>query len=1311
MRQLITILILVLLLPIASLGQVVFPIRTITNIVPPAPYTLDGFTSQPGRLIVNIMVDDVTLNQYPVKIRMHLEGNGIRLTTSSHYQPRPIYLDGGVAMQFTGPDLEDLMNPNNITFQGYSLSEYKRNGRLPEGVYRIRFEVLDYYRGFSVSSAVPGVVLISLANAPFLTFPANKSEINPDFSTQIRFSWMGTFTAIPDANIEYRFRLWHVRPETRDPYEATRVLAPLYEEIVSQTALIFNGGMPALLIGNTYAWQVTAIDQTGQVIFKNNGQSEVFTFRYGKLCDVPDAIISKVGYNTATIKWQANPSAGNYRVSYRDKSNTEWNNVVVQSPGCTIENLRERADYEVQVTALCATEESAPSRLLSFKTNRNVNYACGAAASPVVFNNNEPLGHLKMFDEFKAADFYITVLEAEGTNGVFSGRGVTSFPYLKMVQFQVEFRNITINTDFQMTAGEVVFAYNEKSNLITTIGSGSQTGLLEEIPFSLNNAINQLTNSSVVYNQNVTDITISGNAVVVTLENGEKHTIEIKDGETIGIITPDAGYVVDASTGQVFEIPNKPPGSANSVLPPSQTNIYDCVTSFKPAANHRFGFDEVGDGLTKPNQYFLKDKTGNNIHWKSLEAGSTDYLVLTTSGNCPTDSLRFIRETGIATAVNNQGRSNALNLLVAGGMDGTEEVLTVARATTVMVTDTTSRETLTETGALGLVSYTRLHKTVVLIPVNTATLPTNISGIQQRLNQLYAPAIVEWRVQTDEPVILNRIEEGDFKTTGVGMFSKYTSDMRQVINAYEKQRKAAANTVYLFFINVPDSQLEGFMPLTGEYGFIFNYKSNPDLLAHELAHGTFNLRHTFSDKAQHYFNQGTTKNLLDYSNSTELWKYQWDLIHNPEKILFSWAQDEEEGALKTSIVDFLPIMNYSPYSFSTKELKDIKMFATTEDNCTQLDTEKDWLIFSNKIGSILVKAPKGFSLECILECGEITHRTNITEQFVQLKNNKDLYDKMLEKYPEECADKCNCEIITVELFNEVGKIKSKNNKGESILVSRSIFDNLFLHEISTYGFAPSVSETKLDIKYDILHPHILNNNLKIQVVQQESGKLMFEDDVVITKNNKSGTYSWNGMMNQGEFLNKKITSGHSWFLVRVTYNDEPKEKKRLIIDKDMEEWAGCNCKDIKNNVVGGFDKYKDYKKQYLSDGLSGNIIEYFHKNINKYTFIGHQIWVHDKFWNEVLKPIDEKLDIEISSDLHSFTMRGMNNAGSITLSPHAYGCGIDFQAYSNPQIYYNCDRPIFYLIKMSTGVNFDKGEGAYDVSIHQQASKDRKSVV
>ena len=38
---------------------------------------------------------------------------------------------------------------------------------------------------------------------------------------------------------------------------------------------------------------------------------------------------------------------------------------------------------------------------------------------------------------------------------------------------------------------------------------------------------------------------------------------------------------------------------------------------------------------------------------------------------------------------------------------------------------------------------------------------------------------------------------------------------------------------------------------------------------------------------------------MDYGEpqGTKIWKYQWDLIHDPQTMLFSWAQDEEEGAM------------------------------------------------------------------------------------------------------------------------------------------------------------------------------------------------------------------------------------------------------------------------------------------------------------------------------------------------------------------------------------------------------------------------------
>ena len=64
---------------------------------------------------------------------------------------------------------------------------------------------------------------------------------------------------------------------------------------------------------------------------------------------------------------------------------------------------------------------------------------------------------------------------------------------------------------------------------------------------------------------------------------------------------------------------------------------------------------------------------------------------------------------------------------------------------------------------------------------------------------------------------------------------------------------------------------------------------------HELGHGVFNLRHTFSQHNTFTLPEGTTANLMDYAGGTELWKYQWDFAHDPEGGWFIF-EDSEEGA-------------------------------------------------------------------------------------------------------------------------------------------------------------------------------------------------------------------------------------------------------------------------------------------------------------------------------------------------------------------------------------------------------------------------------
>ncbi len=66
--------------------------------------------------------------------------------------------------------------------------------------------------------------------------------------------------------------------------------------------------------------------------------------------------------------------------------------------------------------------------------------------------------------------------------------------------------------------------------------------------------------------------------------------------------------------------------------------------------------------------------------------------------------------------------------------------------------------------------------------------------------------------------------------------------------------------------------------------------------------------HPFSEKSPYYRPEGSTDNLMDYSDGTFLNKYQWDLIHDPRRIV-RVAQDEGEGESLVSNLDNLATWN------------------------------------------------------------------------------------------------------------------------------------------------------------------------------------------------------------------------------------------------------------------------------------------------------------------------------------------------------------------------------------------------------------------
>jgi hypothetical protein len=121
--------------------------------------------------------------------------------------------------------------------------------------------------------------------------------------------------------------------------------------------------------------------------------------------------------------------------------------------------------------------------------------------------------------------------------------------------------------------------------------------------------------------------------------------------------------------------------------------------------------------------------------------------------------------------------------------------------------------------------------------------------------------------------------------------------MREFRRAFKNDRSIDGSAYYVFLVKGSGSQRAGFMPFKREFGFVFTDRATnlTTTIAHELGHGAFRLRHTFSSE-DFKATERTTTNLMDYNGGTVLKKYQWDFVHDPES-MNGWLQGDEEGAM------------------------------------------------------------------------------------------------------------------------------------------------------------------------------------------------------------------------------------------------------------------------------------------------------------------------------------------------------------------------------------------------------------------------------
>ncbi|RAW02131.1 polymorphic toxin-type HINT domain-containing protein [Pseudochryseolinea flava] len=870
-----------------------YPVQVNAQVVAPfSPYLSDYTLPGAQKFLVNILLKDPTLPEYQAKLRLTIEGVGITIRTKSSYVPPPLVLPGGgIPLVLYGEDIADYFAPANLDFAGITRSQYERGAKLPEGVYRFTIEVLDYNRGTAVSNKGTSVAWIILNDPPLLNLPRKDAKLEIIDPTNIIFNWTPRHTASPNAafTTTYLFKLIEIWPLNRNPYDAILTQPPLYETETNASQILYGPAEPALIPGRKYAWQLQARDEEGRDLFKNQGKSEVFVFQFGDALGLPENLrLQTANPSSLVVRWDqtvAGADAITYRVRYRpaNKADGPWYEETTEEQWRTIGSLLPDTEYEMQVRAEQNVQltEYSPSKIFKTKSAGANDFSCSSDIQPPPQPTTiQPLFKLGINDTIRAGGYDVVVRKVSGANGTYTGEGVAIVPWFMSAKVRVTFDKIGVNEQYWLTSGTIKSVWDANSKFLIKDEKKTDPSKAPDVG---DQSVNIVQTETLIKIENGLIVSVTKNEdgeVVVETSSGE--TKVVPKGQSASVVDAAGnGYIVDKE-GNIAKTTAE---TAMAAYEKSQRN-YNMQLVFAPGTG-KFGFDEKK--LDALSSYYQQLQDGSFIPWKAVSSSKHDGVDAILRG-MEIDSKKVRFEVSGEGVTPQQSTDSQFSLSLLGKVEGTEEELVAY----FQPNDTAKQQVI---GKLNLTSYDKITKNIVIVPVNM-DLPVGLSApiVKSALDGIFEQAVAYWQVSTANRV--NVTFDQTFDDGESGLLSNYTADMKKVIAAYGQLQD---ETYYLFLIKDQTrsgASALGYMPRSKQAGFIFTTNHNDDAtkiirtMAHELGHGVFNLKHTFSEFPA--LSKGITKeNLMDYPNGDKLYKYQWDYIHDPQKVIALFEDDEE----------------------------------------------------------------------------------------------------------------------------------------------------------------------------------------------------------------------------------------------------------------------------------------------------------------------------------------------------------------------------------------------------------------------------------
>lgn len=885
---------------VSAQGVSSFPVQVSAQITSPSVYLSDYVSGFEDRATVVLVNRDVMSTGIDVRLRMTVRcQNGLMLRTKPSAVFEAVTLYPGMSERLGAAELSPYFELRNLDVTGTMFQ-----GAMPEGLATFTFEAVEYHTGVVVSTPYTTVTNLTINKPPALLYPKNGIVMRPLSARSFQLQWQPRHS-YSGAGVMYEITIKEIADTLSNPTSAYNYSQTIYQTETASTSLTYSLSEPELEEGKRYGWCVRAYSVEGTVHFTNGGYSEVFTFdvRHPDGYDVHDTV--------------------------------------------TVKRKEDRDPFD-----------KSPERISR----------CGEDSYTVT--DLTPAEHLEVGDTITVGGgFKVVVTSLTQSGSTFSGEGYMFIPYIG-VDFTVDIRNIQVNASRQLISG-----YTE----VRCDMSGSQIGGTDML---LQGGGKRLKNGVVLPDLSVgfllTDVSgAEYDSVTGTL------TLKDENGSVIGTIeTPrnEQGEPVfpirvkdnDGNLVQIEEetdTDSRPTGRYKFTPLGRQTGKYisesqlsgirgDLGTvTFEKDDSGVFTFDSPlkyyetvalllnSDGANGGGRIYRRMSNCDqyyDVPWLFIGEGCTEQvrarLKLTGSGKKeipkPEDIQFIVSDEGGVTVL--PSTYNA---------DGTYSV-------TVAASQADSRQTVHavymvgdrcyQLGMLDVDTRAPMRDSVCLVNLGGSY---SASQIETELNAIYGRVGVTWNVTEEDGFSYPKDSIAhlfDSKSKALELYNSHQKNLNRAFEAYLGDRYDG-KTCYLFMMPANGSgskrELAGFMPRGEQYGYIntdaVKSENLPAVIAHELGHGKYRLRHTFDSEygSGAASRKGQTDNLMDYTSSqyksTHIAKWQWNQIYNPALLTEVWERDEDSELLGFAsleqILELIHEANVKKLSYVSLNSKDNKL--------------------------------------------------------------------------------------------------------------------------------------------------------------------------------------------------------------------------------------------------------------------------------------------------------------------------------------------------------------------------------------------------